>query len=42
MAAVPGADYLVMATYYLAQFLIVLGFLSDESATELIVEEEEA
>jgi len=41
MVAVPGADYLVMVTYYAAQMLIVLGFLSDESATELTAEEGE-
>ncbi len=41
MVDVPGADYLVMVTYYLAQVLIVLGFLSDESAMELTEEEGE-
>ena len=41
MVAVPGADYLVMVTYYAAQLLIVLGFLRDESATELVPEENE-
>jgi len=30
-----------MVTYYLAQVLIVLGFLSDESAMELTEEEGE-
>lgn len=43
MVAVPGADYYVMVTYYLAQFLIVLGFLREEKerATQPALEEDQ-
>jgi len=30
MVAVPAADYLVMITYYVAQFLIVYGFVKED------------
>lgn len=34
MVAVPASDYLVMITYYLAQLLIVYGFVKDERQSE--------
>ncbi len=34
MVAVPASDYLVMITYYLAQVLIVYGFVKDERESE--------
>ncbi len=34
MVAVPASDYLVMITYYLAQLLIVYGFVKDERERE--------
>jgi len=39
MTAVPGADYIVMVTYYLAQILIVWGFLYDERQQRRVAEE---
>ena len=31
MTAIPAADYLIMGTYYLAQFLIAYGFVREEA-----------
>jgi uncharacterized membrane protein YhhN len=32
LLSVPASDYLIMITYYLAQFLIIYGFVKDEPA----------
>lgn len=39
MIAAPGSDYLVMVTYYLAQLLIVWGFLQDEGQQHRVAKE---